>query len=88
MSVGVAAETEAEAKARLEEAKSYRAKAASVGGEWRDLGKILKQAEKALENGDYEQSVKLAEKAAEQGQLGYEQMVRQRGKVGNPSYLN
>ncbi len=88
MSADVFAETEMEAKAMLKKAKSNRAKAAEVGGEWRDVGKIIKQARKALKNGDYKKSVKLAEQAAEQGRLGHEQMVRQKGKVGNPSYLN
>ena len=88
MSADVFAETEMEAKAMLKEAKGNRAKAAEVGGEWRDVGKMIKKAKKALKKGDYKRSVKLAKRAAEQGQLGYEQMVRQKGKVGNPSFLN
>ena len=62
-------------------------KAASVSGEWRDIGMFLKQARALAEAGDYEAAMKLAEKAERQGQRGYEQMVSQAGKVGPEPFL-
>ena len=52
-------------------ADAARKKAASVGGEWRDTKKIMKQAKKA--GGD--KCVKLANKARRQGEIGYAQAL-------------
>jgi uncharacterized protein YabN with tetrapyrrole methylase and pyrophosphatase domain len=60
------------------EAKMWQKKAASVGGEWRDIGKFLKQAEEAAKKGDYETAIKLAEKARFQGEMGYKQALDQK----------
>ncbi len=59
------------------EAKAAQKKAASVGGEWRDTGKILKQADKAAAAGDTAKAVKLANKAKKQGEMGYQQAMDQ-----------
>lgn len=65
-------------------------KAASVGGEWRDSGKFIKQAKEALKEGDEAKAIKLANKARQQCELGYEQALREKelfdqkyGKHGN-----
>ena len=71
----------------LSEARAAQKKANSVGGEWRDVGKFLKQAEAAAASGDLEKAKKLALKAKNQCELGYEQAVAQKGKAGHPSYL-
>ena len=71
----------------LSEAKAAREKANSVGGEWRDVGKFLKEADKAAASGDLEKAKKLALKAKHQSEIGYEQAVAQKGKAGHPSYL-
>ncbi len=60
------------------EAKMWQKKAASVGGEWRDIGKFLKQAEAAAKKGDYDTAVKLAAKARFQGEMGYKQALEQK----------
>lgn len=60
------------------QAKMWQKKAASVGSEWRDIGKFLKQAEEAAKKGDYETAVKLAEKARLQGEMGYKQALDQK----------
>ncbi len=60
------------------EAKMWQKKAASVGGEWRDIGKFLKRAEEAAKKGDFETAVKLAEKARFQGKMGYKQALEQK----------
>ena len=62
-------------------------KAASVGGEWRDTDKILKQAKSLAEAGDFEAAVQLAKKAEYQGHRGHEQMTSQAGKVGPEPFL-
>jgi osmotically-inducible protein OsmY len=67
-------------------AKAAQKKAASVKGEWRDTGKIIKKAEAAAKKGDYEGAVKLAAKAQDQGELGYAQAVSQK-ELKMPSYL-
>ena len=60
------------------EAVAARKKAASVGFEWRDIGKFLKKAKKAAAKGDYDKAIKLARKAKMQGELGYQQYLSQR----------
>ena len=68
------------------EAIAAKKKAASVKGEWRDIGKTLDKAEKAAAKGDYNSAIKLATTAKEQGHLGYKQAIAQQ-HAGNPSYL-
>jgi len=70
----------------LAEAKAERAKAKKMGGEWRDIGKFLKKADKAAAAGDYKTATKLANKVAFQAKMGQQQAKEQAG-VGNPSYL-
>lgn len=70
-----------------EAAVAAQEKAASVSGEWRDIGKFLKEARKLAESGDHEAATKLAEKAEQQGHRGYEQMTSQAGKVGPEPFL-
>ncbi len=70
----------------LAEAKAERKKAAAVGGEWRDIGKFLKAADKAAAKGDYDTAMKLAKKALFQAKMGQIQAKEQAG-VGNPAYL-
>lgn len=65
-----------------EAAVAAQEKAASVDGEWRDIGKFLTEAKTLAESGDFEAAVKLAQRAEQQGHRGYEQMVSQAGKVG------
>lgn len=67
-------------------ADAARKKAGSVSGEWRDTAKIIKQANKAAKSKDYAGAVKLANKAREQGELGYTQAVSQK-ELTMPSYL-
>lgn len=70
-----------------EAAVAAQEKAASVSGEWRDIGKFLKEAKKLAEAGDFEAAVNLAQKAENQGHRGYEQMTSQAGKVGPEPFL-
>jgi osmotically-inducible protein OsmY len=67
-------------------AKASIKKAKSVGGEWRDAGKILKKAAKLAKKGDYAKAIKLAVKVERQGELGYKQSMAEKG-AQPPSYL-
>jgi hypothetical protein len=68
-------------------ADDARKQAASVGGEWRDTGKMIKKAKALLEKGDFVAAAKLANKATKQGHLGYEQAMSQK-ELKMPSYLH
>lgn len=68
-------------------ADNARKQAASVGGEWRDTGKMIKKAKTLLEKGDFVAAAKLANKATKQGHLGYQQAMSQK-ELKMPSYLH
>ena len=57
----------------IDDAVAANKKAASVGYEWRDAGKMIKDAQAAAETGDNEKALSLAKKAKTQGELGYAQ---------------
>lgn len=61
-------------------------KAASVGGEWRDTGDLLKKAEAAAKSGDYATGVKLANEAMSEGEMGYQQAMTEKN-AQPPAYL-
>ena len=71
----------------IDAADAARKEAASVNGEWRDTGKMIKKAKKKLAEGDFVSAAKLANDAAKQGHLGYEQAVSQK-TLTMPSYLH
>ena len=72
--------------AAIEAAEAANKKAASVGGEWRDTGKMIKGARTAAMEGDNAKAGKLAATARFQAESGYEQAMSQK-KMGTPSYL-
>lgn len=65
------------AEKEIARAEAARQKAISVGGEWRDISKILKKAKKALKAGDEAKALKLATKARRQAEIGYAQALRE-----------
>jgi hypothetical protein len=71
----------------IDAADAARKEAASVGGEWRDTGKMIKKAKELLGKGDYVAAAKLANEAAKQGHLGYAQAMSQKD-LKMPSYLH
>jgi hypothetical protein len=71
----------------IDAADTARKEAASVDGEWRDTGKLIKKAKELLKKGDYVAAAKLANEAAKQGHLGYEQAISQKS-LKMPSYLH
>ena len=75
-----------DATAAIDAAEAARRKAASVDGEWRDVGKIIKQAHAAANEGDYAKAEKLAAKVRSQSEMSYQQAIEQ-ASVSLPSYL-
>ncbi len=71
----------------IDAADAARKEAASVNGEWRDTGMMIKKAKELLKKGDFVAAAKLANDAAKQGHLGYEQAVSQK-ELKMPSYLH
>jgi len=67
-------------------ASAAREKAASVGGEWRDTGGLIKEAEAAVKSGEFDKAIKLATKAKHQGELGYAQAMAE-ADADFPSYM-
>lgn len=66
-----------DAERAIAAAKKAQQQAGSVGGEWRDTGKLIKKAEKLLKEGKAEEAQKIAEEAEAQGMLGYMQATSQ-----------
>jgi acyl-CoA reductase-like NAD-dependent aldehyde dehydrogenase len=71
----------------IDAAEAARKEAAAVDGEWRDTAKMIEKAQELLEKGDHEAAAQLANQAAEQGHLGYEQAISQKD-LKMPSYLH
>jgi nucleoid-associated protein YgaU len=67
------ATTADEAAAAISAAKAANAKAKAEGYQWRDTGKLIKKAEKALKAGNAEKAIKLANKAKRQAELAVQQ---------------
>ena len=61
-------------------------KAASVASQWRDSGKMLKKSKVLADAGKFKKAIQLANKAKQQGDLGYAQGVAEQ-TAGHPSYL-
>lgn len=59
--------TEENSAAAIAAAETANKAAADAGFEWRDTGKIIKQAKKAAANKEYAKSIELAQKAERQG---------------------
>ena len=67
----------------IADAKAANAEAKSVEYEWRDTGKFIKKAEKALADGDAEGAIKLAKKAEKQANIAVAQAASE-----NKRFLN
>ena len=63
--------------AAITAAKKTQKQAESVGGQWRDTGKMIKKAGKLLKDGKPEAAAKVAEMAEAQGMMGYIQATSQ-----------
>jgi len=76
-SISIQAATMEEFNVAWEKADQLRQKAASVGFEWRDTGKMLASAKAAAEEGDLDKAMKLTAVAHEQGDDAYAQYQRE-----------
>ena len=74
------------AQQEIDKAEKARKMAASVDSEWTTTGKLIKKAQVALKNGDYDTAIRLAKQAGEQGVIAYEQGASQK-ELRIPSYL-
>ena len=72
-----ASDSQQEAAQLIAEAKSALDTAIKGNYAWRDTGKIIKQAEKALAAGDVAKARALADKALEQSELAKKQSIEQ-----------
>ncbi|MBK1719351.1 hypothetical protein CKO27_17175 [Thiocystis violacea] len=79
-------DAKSQAEAALAAAEAARAKADSVGGEWRDTAKMIAEAEGLVKSGSYQEAIALANRARVQGERGYEQALGER-EAGFPSYM-
>ncbi|MCW9013321.1 MAG: DUF4398 domain-containing protein [Gammaproteobacteria bacterium] len=72
---------QATAEQAIADAKSSNAQAKKMGAEWRDTGKIIKQAEEALAAGDYAKAIELANQAQRQAENAMKQAREQDAKL-------
>ncbi|MFZ0788148.1 MAG: hypothetical protein WAM94_00820, partial [Chromatiaceae bacterium] len=75
------------AEQAIADAEAARKKAATVGGEWRDTAKMIKEAQDLVKSGEYDKAIKLANMAKRQGELGYAQSLAEKN-AGFPSYMH
>jgi hypothetical protein len=88
---GLGLSTQAQADAAdyeemLRAAEAAQKTAAEVGGEWRDVGKLIKAAKAAADSGAYGKATALANKARQQSELGYKQALAEKS-AGMPAYV-
>lgn len=74
------------AQAMIEAAEAARAKAAGVGGEWRDVGKMLQEAQNLAKAGEFDSAIELAATAKFHSERGYEQAMAEQG-ADFPDYM-
>ena len=65
------------AEAAIAAAKDAQKQASSVGGEWRDTGKMIARAEALLKEGKNDEARMMAQEAEAQAMLGYIQATSQ-----------
>lgn len=81
------ATTTAEFEQSYATAEESRKLAASVGGEWRDVEKLLKSARAAAQAGELDKAMDLTQTALHQSQLGYRQALDQKTNYSVPAQL-
>ena len=75
--------SEQAAKDAIAAAKKAQKDAAAVGYEWRDTGKMIKKAEKALADENYDEAIKLANKAKRQAENAIAQEQSERARLAD-----
>jgi len=74
------------AEAMINDAEKAREKAASVGGEWRDVGGLIKEAKTLAGAGEFDKAIEVASAAKFQSERGYEQALAERN-ADFPDYM-
>jgi len=69
------------AEQAIADAKSANAQAKKMGAEWRDTGKMIKKAEKALADGDDAKAIEIANKAQRQAENAMKQAREQEARL-------
>lgn len=82
----LAEDKKAMTEALIAAAEEARKKAAAVGGEWRDVGEMLKSAKALAGAGEYDKAAEAASAAKFQSERGYEQAMAERG-ADFPDYV-
>lgn len=77
MDSGTAPANDQAVQSMINDAKSALTTAKDSGYAWRDTGKLIKKAEKALAAGDTAKATSLASKALDQSKLAKEQSIEQ-----------
>jgi len=89
LTVGCASTTEGvgqdDAAAAIAAAKKANSDAKAAEYEWRDTGKLIKKAEKAMADGKYDEAVKLANKARRQAENAIKQKNSEMERIGAAS---
>jgi len=76
----------AAAESMIAAAEAARQKAAEVGGEWRDVGSMIKSAETFMGAGEFDKAIEAASAAKFQAERGYEQALAERD-ADMPEYM-
>ena len=74
--------TKNDATGAISAAEHETARVSKVHYEWRDTGKLIKEAKEALKKGDFDTAVKLANKAKEQSTMALAQYEEQKNATG------
>ena len=87
--LGLSAQVHADAaeyETMIRAAEAAQKTADEAGGEWRDVGKLIKAAKAAADSGAYGKATALANKARQQSELGYKQALAEKN-AGMPDYV-
>jgi hypothetical protein len=74
------------AEAMIKAAEEAQAKAASVGGEWRDVADMIKSAKTLAGAGEFDEAIEVASTAKFHSERGYEQSLHERN-ADFPDYM-
>lgn len=76
----------AAAESLIAAAEEARKKAADVGGEWRDVGKMIKSAQTFMGAGEFDKAIEAASAAKFHAEKGYEQALAEKD-ADMPDYM-
>ena len=71
------------AEQAIADAKASNAQAKKMNAEWRDTGKMIKKAQAALDKGEFEKAIQLANQAQRQGKMAQDQAKAEEARLMN-----